>query len=431
MAGVPRLQVAGLPHEAAIGLLLSSLPEPIDPAAAAQIAVATGGNPLALIDLAGELSVKRLTEAGLADEPIPVGPRLEALLPAAGAAAHRGRAAVAAGGGRGLHRERRPDPGRRRPRWGCAPRPADAAEAAGLVELVRHRPLPAPAGPVGGVRRRAGQRAPPGPRRARRGRGGPGHGRARGLARRQGDPRDRRGRGGPAGAGRRPGRAAGWRRLAGERAGPGLGADPGRGRSGTPGWSPRRRRRWPPARPSSPRACSTRSTSGVLDPLSTGTDAGGPRQRGGVHRRPGAAAVGGRHARRGRGDARPRRRPGAGHPAAGVLLHPAGGAARGRADPHRARHPAPGRRPSCATASPRRSCEALGAFILLPYADAVPADAEGRGGDQRPGRRGPAEVRPGQRRADQRALGRPGPPRLPGADRGTRPGTPARCGCST
>ena len=78
MAGVPRLQVAGLAQEAAIDLLLSSLPEPIDPAAAAQIAVATGGNPLALIDLAGELSVKRLSEAGLADEPIPVGPRLEA-----------------------------------------------------------------------------------------------------------------------------------------------------------------------------------------------------------------------------------------------------------------------------------------------------------------------------------------------------------------
>ena len=78
MAGVPRLRVAGLAQEAAVGLLLSSLPEPIDPAAAAQIAVATGGNPLALIDLADELSVKRLTEAGLADEPIPVGPRLEA-----------------------------------------------------------------------------------------------------------------------------------------------------------------------------------------------------------------------------------------------------------------------------------------------------------------------------------------------------------------
>ena len=78
MAGVPRLQVAGLAQEAAIDLLLSSVPEPIDPAAAAQIAVTTGGNPLALIDLADELSVKRLSEAGMADEPIPVGPRLEA-----------------------------------------------------------------------------------------------------------------------------------------------------------------------------------------------------------------------------------------------------------------------------------------------------------------------------------------------------------------
>ncbi len=123
MAGVPRLRVAGLAQEAAVGLLLSSLPEPIDPAAAAQIAVATGGNPLALIDLAGELSVKRLTEAGLADEPIPVGPRLEAYYLRRVRLLCRRRAAVAAGGGRGLHREPRPDPGHRQGRSACPPRP--------------------------------------------------------------------------------------------------------------------------------------------------------------------------------------------------------------------------------------------------------------------------------------------------------------------
>ena len=59
-------------------LLQSALPEPIDPAAAAQIATATGGNPLALLDLASELDARRLTESSLADEPIPVGHHLEA-----------------------------------------------------------------------------------------------------------------------------------------------------------------------------------------------------------------------------------------------------------------------------------------------------------------------------------------------------------------
>lgn len=79
MAGVPTLRLAGLSSDAAVRLLRSSVPEVIDSAAAAQIAVATGGNPLALIDLASELTARQLTESGFADEPIPVGHRLEAL----------------------------------------------------------------------------------------------------------------------------------------------------------------------------------------------------------------------------------------------------------------------------------------------------------------------------------------------------------------
>ncbi|HYN65478.1 MAG TPA: AAA family ATPase [Ornithinibacter sp.] len=59
-------------------LLRTALPEPIDPAAAAQIATATGGNPLALLDLASQLDSRRLTESSLADEPIPLGHSLEA-----------------------------------------------------------------------------------------------------------------------------------------------------------------------------------------------------------------------------------------------------------------------------------------------------------------------------------------------------------------
>ena len=77
-AGIPVLRLQGLAADAAVSLLQSALPEPIDPAAAAKIATATGGNPLALLDLASELDARRLTESSLADEPIPVGHHLEA-----------------------------------------------------------------------------------------------------------------------------------------------------------------------------------------------------------------------------------------------------------------------------------------------------------------------------------------------------------------
>lgn len=77
LAGVPGLPLGGLEPEWAMRLLAASLPEPIDPAAAAQVIAATGGNPLALVDLAGELSVRRLTEVSLSDEPLPIGHHLE------------------------------------------------------------------------------------------------------------------------------------------------------------------------------------------------------------------------------------------------------------------------------------------------------------------------------------------------------------------
>lgn len=76
-AGVPTLLLGGLETEAAVRVLDASLPEPIDPAVATLIATATGGNPLALVDLADELSVKQLTESGIASEPIPIGTHLE------------------------------------------------------------------------------------------------------------------------------------------------------------------------------------------------------------------------------------------------------------------------------------------------------------------------------------------------------------------
>ncbi|WP_353952757.1 AAA family ATPase [Knoellia sp. S7-12] len=77
IVGIPVLHLQGLGPAAAIRLLQSALPEPMDPAAAAQIAMSTGGNPLALVDLATELDVRRLTHSSLADEPIPVGRHLE------------------------------------------------------------------------------------------------------------------------------------------------------------------------------------------------------------------------------------------------------------------------------------------------------------------------------------------------------------------
>lgn len=78
LAGVPGLPLTGLEAEPALRLLSASLPEPIDPAAAAQVIAATGGTPLALVDLARELSARRLTEVSLSDEPLPIGHHLEA-----------------------------------------------------------------------------------------------------------------------------------------------------------------------------------------------------------------------------------------------------------------------------------------------------------------------------------------------------------------
>ena len=111
---------------------MASLPEPIDPAAAAQIAAATGGNPLALIDLASELDARRLTESSLADEPIPVGHHLEAYY---------------------LRRVRRPRA--RRPAWLLVA----AADSTGNLDLIR-RPAKALGCPR--RRRRGAERGRPG-----------------------------------------------------------------------------------------------------------------------------------------------------------------------------------------------------------------------------------------------------------------------------
>lgn len=76
-AGVAAIALDGLDRVSAVHLLNRSVREPVDPFLAARIADETGGNPLALIDLAREFTSHQLTESSLAFEPVPIGLRLE------------------------------------------------------------------------------------------------------------------------------------------------------------------------------------------------------------------------------------------------------------------------------------------------------------------------------------------------------------------
>lgn len=78
IGGVPRLALTGLDLDAAVRLLNGSATKPFAPSASAAIARATGGNPLALIDLAGDALVHELPDLGLDGSPVPVGQHLEA-----------------------------------------------------------------------------------------------------------------------------------------------------------------------------------------------------------------------------------------------------------------------------------------------------------------------------------------------------------------
>ncbi|WP_053371250.1 LuxR family transcriptional regulator [Cellulosimicrobium cellulans] len=77
LTGVPHLVLTGLDPETAVRLLNRSSHRPLAPPAAMAIARATGGNPLALIDLAGEALVHELPDLGISDEPVPIGRHLE------------------------------------------------------------------------------------------------------------------------------------------------------------------------------------------------------------------------------------------------------------------------------------------------------------------------------------------------------------------
>lgn len=134
LVGMDELILPGLPTDAAVRLLRRSAAGPIDPSAAAAIVGALGGNPLALVDLAGEVSARELAGLGLDDRPLPVGHRLEEhYLRRVGAVDRSAQSwllLAAADSGAGIDLI-----GAAADRLGIEPGAADAAEAAGLVQL--------------------------------------------------------------------------------------------------------------------------------------------------------------------------------------------------------------------------------------------------------------------------------------------------------
>lgn len=76
-AGVPTHRLGGLDSVSAVQLMRESTSGAFDPFLAAQIAEQTGGNPLAMLDLAQDFTFQQLTDVSLSDEPFPLGRRLE------------------------------------------------------------------------------------------------------------------------------------------------------------------------------------------------------------------------------------------------------------------------------------------------------------------------------------------------------------------
>ena len=78
LQALPGLRICGLPEQAAYELLKTSISRPIDPPVAARIVAETGGNPLAVVEAARELTPEQLGGRMPLPEPLPVGHRLEA-----------------------------------------------------------------------------------------------------------------------------------------------------------------------------------------------------------------------------------------------------------------------------------------------------------------------------------------------------------------
>jgi len=79
LAGLPELVLGGLPEEAAGELLAASAGAPLDGRVSAQIVAGVAGNPLALVELAGELTAEELSGAVPLAWPLRFGGRLEEL----------------------------------------------------------------------------------------------------------------------------------------------------------------------------------------------------------------------------------------------------------------------------------------------------------------------------------------------------------------
>ena len=79
LAGLPELAIGGLDEAAALELLASLVPGPLSLAVGARIVAETGGNPLALVEVARELSPAQLAGSEVLPEPLPIGGSLEKL----------------------------------------------------------------------------------------------------------------------------------------------------------------------------------------------------------------------------------------------------------------------------------------------------------------------------------------------------------------
>ena len=95
-------------------------PRPLTTTVASRIVAATGGNPLALVELPAALTVEQLRGAAPLPDPLPIGERLSALFAARVRGAGRRRTdGAAAGGRRAAGRSAAPAPRRRRDRRAC------------------------------------------------------------------------------------------------------------------------------------------------------------------------------------------------------------------------------------------------------------------------------------------------------------------------
>jgi hypothetical protein len=79
LQSLPGLRLAGLPVQDAYELLETSISRPIDAAVAERIVAETGGNPLAIVEVARELTPEQLGGRAPLPEPLSVGHQLDVL----------------------------------------------------------------------------------------------------------------------------------------------------------------------------------------------------------------------------------------------------------------------------------------------------------------------------------------------------------------